>query len=382
MTISAKSARWNAPRETTAKTPFLSVIVPVRNEAKHIHETLTQLIKQDYPSDAFEVLVVDGESTDSTRNIVTEFSRRHPQVRLLENPKRWSSAARNVGIRAAQGELILIVDGHCEVPDEYLFHAVVDAFERSGADCLGRPQPLDVNRASTLQRAIAAARSSWLGHHPSSFIYSSEEQLVPAHSVAVAYRRDVFNQVGYFDESFDACEDVELNHRVDKADLSCLFTPKIAVRYEPRSSLRGLFRQLVRYGRGRIRLLRKHRETFSLPALVPALFLIGLVVGLPLSFVAAPFAWIYLGVLALYAFAVGAVSLGLAAFTQDLRVLPWLPPVFLTIHMACGWGVIREAILPGRNKFASGKKQAAETKDKPAGQPQRQTRERRQEAAL
>lgn len=332
---------------------MISVIMPVRNEADHIHETLTQIIKQDYPEDAFEVLVVDGESTDSTRSIVQEIARRHPQVQLLENPKRWSSAARNVGVRAARGDLILIVDGHCEIPDERLLQSVADAFERSGADCLGRPQPLDVHRASTLQRAIAAARSSWLGHHPDSFIYSSKEQIVPAHSIAVAYRREVFDQVGLFDDSFDACEDVELNHRVDKANLSCLFTPSIAVRYEPRNSLRGLFRQLVRYGRGRIRLLRKHRDTFSLPSIVPALFLIGLVAGLPLSFVAAPLAWIYLSVLALYAFAVGGVTLGLAAYNQDWRIAAWLPAVFVTIHVSCGWGIIREFFLPGRNKFAA-----------------------------
>lgn len=331
---------------------MISVIMPVRNEANHIHDTLTQIIKQDYPADAFEVLVVDGESTDETRSIVEALARKHPQIRLFTNPKRWSSAARNVGIQAAQGELLLIVDGHCHIPDEHLLDAVADAFDRSGADCLGRPQPQDVHNASPLQKAIAAARSSWLGHHPASFIYSSEEQIVPAHSVAVAYRKEVFDEVGLFDESFDACEDVELNHRVDQASLRCLFTPKIAVHYEPRGSLRGLFRQLVRYGRGRIRLLRKHSETLSVASLVPAIFLLGLVFGLPLSFVTVPLAWIYWGVLGLYAFTVVAVSLGLAAFTQDWRMTLWAPIVFVTIHVATGWGLIREAILPGRNPFA------------------------------
>ena len=351
MTISAQQSQ-TTPKEAPSDAPMISVIMPVRNEAKHIHDTLTQIIKQDYPVDAFEVLVVDGESTDGTRAIVEALAKKHPQVRLLANPNRWSSAARNVGVQAAKGNLILIVDGHCHVPDEHLLEAVADAFKRSGADCLGRPQPQDIQNASSLQRAIAAARSSWLGHHPSSFIYSSEERIVPAHSVAVAYRKEVFDDVGLFDESFDACEDVELNHRVDQANLRCLFTPKIAVHYEPRGSLRGLFRQLVRYGRGRVRLLRKHKDTLSLASLVPALFLLGLVVGLPLSLAAAPLAWVYWGVLGLYAFAIISVSLGLAAFTQDWRVSLWAPAVFVTIHIATGWGLIREAILPGRNPFA------------------------------
>ena len=93
--------------------------------------------------------------------------------------------------------------------------AIAAAFARSGAlHCLGRPQPLDESRANPLQKAIAAARNSRLGHHPDSFIYSAEERFVSPQSVAVAYRRDVFERVGLFDETFDACEDVEFNHRV------------------------------------------------------------------------------------------------------------------------------------------------------------------------
>src|SRR5207237_10539705 len=119
--------------------------------------------------------------------------------------------------------------------------------------------------ATPLQRAAAPAVSPWLGHNPSSHIYSSREGFVRPQSVAVAYRRAVFSAVGLFDEAFDACEDVEFNHRVEKAGFSCFFAPQSRVFYHPRASLRGLFRQMVRYGRGRVRLLRKHRETMTLP---------------------------------------------------------------------------------------------------------------------
>src|SRR5207302_8409198 len=140
---------------------------------------------------------------------------------------------------------------------------------------VGRPQPLDVSRATPLQRAVATARASRLGHHPDSHIYSDREGFVPPQSVAVAYRREVFERVGLFDEAFDACEDVELNHRVARAGLRCFFTPRIQVRYQPRGTLAGLFRQMVRYGRGRVRLLRKHPDTFSLKSLAPAACLPG-----------------------------------------------------------------------------------------------------------
>src|SRR5262245_55988865 len=178
----------------------------------------------------------------------------HPNLRVLDNPGRLSSSGRNAGIRAARGDILVIVDGHCELENKTYLRELANAFEQSGAECVGRPQPLDVSAATPLQQAIAAARSSRLGHHPASHIYSNAPGFVRPQSVAVAYRRSVFGTIGMFDESFDACEDVEFNHRLDRAGLRCFFTPKVAVHYFPRSSLRGLVRQMIRYGRGRVRL--------------------------------------------------------------------------------------------------------------------------------
>jgi succinoglycan biosynthesis protein ExoA len=333
-----------APAQGAGHRPFISVIVPVRNEQRFIADTLGQLFAQHYPADRFEVLVADGRSTDDTRTIVTALQANHPNLRLLDNPHRLSSAGRNVAIRAARGDLILLVDGHCAIDSPNHLADLADAFVRSGADCVGRPQPLDVTGATPLQRAIAAARSSWLGHHPSSHIYSDREGFVPPQSVAVAYRRSVFARVGLFDEAFDACEDVELNHRVARADLRCYFTPRIRVRYFPRESLSGLFRQLARYGQGRMRLLRKHPDTLSLGALVPALFLAGVVLGPVLALFAPLLAWGYAAALAAYALLVLALSVALAVSRRDLALLPRLPLVFATVHVAAGAGLWCEAL--------------------------------------
>ncbi|WP_161602541.1 glycosyltransferase family 2 protein [Tautonia marina] len=332
------------PASTASAWPFVTVIVPVRNEEPFIARTLEQLMAQDYPPECFEVLVVDGRSTDATRSIVTSWAQRFPHLRLLENPRRLSSAARNLGIAQARGQIILIVDGHCELDGPTYLRAVAEAFDRSGADCLGRPQPLDVRQATTLQKAIAAARSSWLGHHPASFIYADAEQFVPAKSVAVAYRRAVFDQVGPFDESFDACEDVELNHRIDQAGLRCYFTPRIRARYVPRSSLAGLFRQMARYGRGRMRLLRKHPETFSLGSFVPAFWLVGVLGGLPVCIVWPALRPIYLGVLLAYGFLLLLASAHVGLRSRQARLAAIAPLVYLTVHAGTGWGILRESI--------------------------------------
>jgi succinoglycan biosynthesis protein ExoA len=318
--------------------PFISVIVPVRNEGAFIAGTLKQLLEQDYPARRFEVLVADGGSTDDTRIIVNELAGRHSNVRLLHNPKRWSSAGRNVAAQAARGDIVLLVDGHCEIDNPGYLANLAHAFERSGADCVGRPQPLDVTGATTLQRAIAFGRASRLGHHPASHIYSDRDGFVPPQSVAVAYRREVFDQVGWFDERFDACEDVEFNHRVARAGLNCWFTPRVAVHYHPRDSLPKLFRQMTRYGRGRVRLLRKHRDTFSLTGFVPAGFFAGLILGPLLACLLPVLWWVYGGVLALYALLLLTASLSITLRQRDPRLIPLLPLVLATVHLGSGAG--------------------------------------------
>ena len=196
---------------------FISVVMPVRNEALFIADTLRALVSQDYPPDRMEILVVDGQSDDGTQAIVREFASSYDNVQLLDNPKRWSSAARNIGVRNSTGQIITIVDGHCDIPGNQYLNNLAKAFSESGADIVGRPQSLSVEDATPIQQAIAIARASRLGHHPDSFIYSSESQFVPAASVGTAYRREVFERIGFFDEAFDACEDVDFNTRADRA---------------------------------------------------------------------------------------------------------------------------------------------------------------------
>jgi succinoglycan biosynthesis protein ExoA len=346
-----QAARVFAPRPVSEDRPFISVIVPVRNESAFIAGTLRQILSQDYDSRSFEVLVADGGSTDSTCEIVSALQRRYANLRLLANASGWSSAGRNVAIRAARGDVILLVDGHCDLDNSRYLADLANAFEQSGAACVGRPQPLDVQGATPLQRAVALARASRLGHHPASHIYSDAEGFVPPESVAIAYRRSVFEMVGLFDESFDACEDVELNHRVAKAGLPCWFTPKVRVRYHPRGTLAGLFRQMFRYGRGRTRLLRKHPDTFSIGGFLPAAFLLGLLCGPMAAGLLPPLWMVYGAVVGVYATAVLGTSLVLGL--REPALLPLLPAVFFAVHFGAGYGVLWEA--------ATGRRPRAET---------------------
>jgi len=262
----------------TMEHPFLTVVMPVRNEARFIADTLGQLLRQDYPRDRFEILVADGMSDDGTRDIVARIAGEDGRVRLLDNPQKRSSAGRNVGFRAGQGDYFVVVDGHCHIPDDQFLRNISDCFEKSGAHCLGRPQPLDPPGLTQFQQSVALARASRLGHGGDSLIYGEFEGFASPVSNGAAYRREVFEKVGYVDEAFDACEDVEFNYRVEQAGFQAYNSPRLKLQYYPREDLNGLFKQMQRYGTGRCRLCRKHVKFLTLNTLIPPVFAIGVLV--------------------------------------------------------------------------------------------------------
>src|SRR5207248_2291199 len=221
-------------------------------------------------------------------------------LKLVFNHDRLSSAGRNTAIRHATKDVVVIVDGHCHVPDRDYLKNLSAAFAASGADSLGRPQPLDIANPTPFQQAVSISRSSRLGHNPDSDIYSNEAKFVPPQSTAVAYSRKVFATIGLFDQEFDACEDVEFNERVHAAGLTCYFTPTVKIVYEPRGSFQALFYQLGRYGGGRAKLACKHPRSLSLPALVPPLWAVWAILGGLLSLAVPDLGWLWLASLALY----------------------------------------------------------------------------------
>lgn len=323
--------------------PFLSLIVPVRNEGRFIRGTLDQIVIQTYPFDRYEVLVIDGQSTDGTRSVVVEFAATHPQVRLLDNPRRWSSAGRNIGFRAARGECVLVLDGHCHIESDRLLESVAAAFESTGADCLGRAQPLDPPGISSFQHTVARARSSWLGHSMESLVYSERRGFVSPISVGSAYRKRVLERIGYVDEDFDACEDVEFNYRAKMAGIRCYLDPAFTVRYYPRETLAGLLRQMFRYGRGRARFLRKHPAAVNIDMATPAVLVLLLGVLLVSAIAVPGLAWVPGGIAVAYGVLVLWEST-LIAIKDGLHNLITALSVFFTIHVGIGTGFLFELL--------------------------------------
>ncbi|MEZ6139247.1 MAG: glycosyltransferase family 2 protein [Zavarzinella sp.] len=325
--------------------PRITVIVPVYNEQAHLNETLAGLANQTLPVSEYEVLLIDGGSTDQTLKIAAEFQQHFACLQILHNPKRYSSSARNIGVRHAKGEYLLIVDGHCAVKNPSYLQNVIQAFDRSGADCLGRPQPLETAHPTSFQKAVSVARQSWLGHNPDSAIYSSKEQFVAADNVAVAYHKSVFEKIGFFDERFDACEDVDFNVRARKAGLTCYFTPEIALDYKPRATPKGLIYQMMRYGQGRARLGKKDPSSITLPSLVPpflVLWLAGTAVAAVLSQTGL---LVFAASVACYMIVILGESIRTSLSNTTGGISFWrVILVFLSIHFGFAWGYIKESV--------------------------------------
>jgi glycosyltransferase involved in cell wall biosynthesis len=307
-------------------------------------------MEQDYPKGRFELIVVDGDSSDGTRAIVQRVIAEHPElsIRLLENPGRLSSRARNIGVRASRGELIAVIDAHVHIPTSQLLATMEALKEGHRAECLSRPAPLLVPKLARGKAFwIAVARKCRVAHSQNSYIYSDYEGFVDPVSSGFAYDRKVFERVGFFDEAFDACEDVEFHHRLKRAGIMAYTSSKLTIYSYPRDSLSGLFRQMMRYGIGRCRCLGKHRDAFTKEQLIPP-GLVAYFLLLPvICFVAAWTPWVAAGYAVGFAcYWLALLTSGVVATLRQRRIAPSLFVVaaIWVIHMGLGYGFLAEFV--------------------------------------
>jgi len=321
--------------------PTISVVLPIRNEEKNICQTLKGLFSQDYPENKYEVIVVDGCSEDRTCDCVRVFCKDHANLKLLTNPGLLPAPARNIGIKASKGRYIAIIDGHCYFPDVRFLQNIEDSFQKSGADALGRPAHFLVPDESSLAKAISLARSSFLGHSMNSYIFSDYEGFVSPVSHGAIYRREIFDKIGYFDESFDACEDVDFNYRLEQAGFTTFMAPGLTINYVPRQNLRHIHKQLKRYGYGRFKFLKKHPEALNIDMLIPPAFVLGLVLLFVLLFLSTDH-WLFHIVLGLYILYVILTLVVAFQVSQKTSMKYFLvcPIILFTIHLSAGWGFI------------------------------------------
>lgn len=317
----------------TALLPKVTVVIPVLNEAAAIRPSLSAVLAQDYPTDCLEILVVDGGSTDGTIALVQSMIQNRPGARLLNNPQRIRATALNVGIRAAQGDIVAFVDGHSLIAPDYIRECVRYLVENKAENAGGGMRPVS---ATYVGQAVALATSSPFGIGDSKFHYSNQEQYVDTVYLGTFWRK-TFDQIGLYNETLQINADYELNYRLRKAGGRILLSPTIRSTYIPRASLSALWRQYFKYGRWKVRTLQKHPESLRWRQAVPPLF-VGVFIS---SFIGAFF---FTALRRLFGLIAGCYLLAnfvastIGAKRGGWRYGPVLPLIFSTIHFAWGLG--------------------------------------------
>ncbi|MPZ48537.1 MAG: glycosyltransferase [Dehalococcoidia bacterium] len=328
--------------------PLVTVLLPVRNEAGFIDPCLRALAAQDYPRDRFEVILLDGESSDTT---VQEVEALQAELSLpdkvINNPRRTTATAMNLGIWIARGEIVIKVDGHTRVAPDFISASVL-ALRQSGADAAGGPIRT-VGQEDAIGSAIALAMSSPFGVGDTAFRHSQSEQWTDSVPFG-AYRREVFQRVGLFAEDIERGEDDEFNYRLRDSGGRILLTPTIRSEYYSRSTYAALARQYWNYGLAKVAVLERHPRRLRARHLVPSAFVLTLAGGVLLSVFDRRFGRLASLAATTYAVANTIASLRLAA-RGHRRELPYLPGAFATIHLAAGSGMIAGALRILRSKL-------------------------------
>ena len=331
------AAARRGPRQAgvTSGRPFVSVVMPVRNERAFIPRSLGAVLSQDYPAAQVEVLVADGTSDDGTAEFVREFMATDPRVRLVENPGRIVSTGLNAALRQARGSVIVRVDGHCEIAPDYVSRCV-DHLERGEAEGVGGP--LETIGQDGVSSIIARAMSSQFGVGGSDFRTTSGKTAYVDTVAFPAYLRDAIDRAGPFDEELVRNQDDEYNCRLRSKGGRILLAADVHARYYARSSFGSLWRQYRQYGYWKVRVLQKHPRLMSFRHFVPPTFVAVLVTLAVASLFSAPSRVLLAGVLALYA---GAVLLATAMTARhiDPEILG-LPLAFVILHVSYGSGFL------------------------------------------
>lgn len=330
---------------TATPVPFVSVVVPCRNESRFIDACLTSILDNGYDPERMEVLVVDGHSSDDTADQVRRFAATHPRVRLIDNPRRVTPVALNLGIAAAQGAYVLWMSAHNSYPPGYI-QECVDAAVNHGADNVGGGIETVARDSNLMAPFVMAALTHRFGVGGSAFRLTSTEPQWVDTVFGGCYRRDVFDRVGVFNEALTRGQDMEFNLRLKRAGLRTLLLPTVRSVYHARSRYLEFLKHNWTNGVWAVLPFRYvQHPPVGIRHLVPMAFA-GALVGALLLAVAVPYGWWAIASLGVcYGLAAIAAAADVALRRRNPMYLLVMPMMFLSLHLSYGGGSLWGAVL-------------------------------------
>jgi len=328
----------------------VSIVIPMRNEEAFVGRCLDSVLAQLEGPEEFEVLCIDGASTDRTREIVLDYAGRDPRVKLVDNPAGIVPTGMNKAIDEAAGEVIIRLDCHAEYAGDYIRNCL-KVLQRTGADNVGGYMQTKPAEDSATGRAIAAATSSRFGVGGSAFRTGGGEMEVDTVPFG-CFRRDVFERFGRYDERLVRNQDIELNSRIRAGGGRIVISPEIRLTYYNRSTYAGLRQQGFNNGLWNPYTLYLVGGGLRLRHMVPMGFVTSVAVLAVVGFFFRP-AWLVLAAeLALY-LAAGCFFAAKGAREEGVS-WPRVLAAFVQLHVAYGlgslWGVLTAPIKFGRGR--------------------------------
>lgn len=324
-----------------------SVIIPMRNEEKYIGKCLQSILANDFPKSQYEVLVVDGASTDRSRAIAEEMAPWFGSLRILDNPKAIVPTAMNTAIRASRGRYIVRMDAHTEYPADYI-SACVRELNKGVADVVGGRLITRPGADTLIARAIALMTQHPFGVGNSAFRISSSAREVDTVPFG-AFRKEVFDKVGLFQESLVRHQDFEMNARIRAAGGRILLDPSIQPTYYNVPTFRKFMRQGYLNGVWMGRSWTRYPVCFCWRHAAPLAFVCSLLVPLLVSLVISRAALASAAILIVYLLA-AVISSAHIASRHGMGYFAILPLLFLSYHMIYGlstiWGFLTFFTIP------------------------------------
>ncbi len=253
------------------KKPFVSVVIPIRNEEKYLKNCLNSLINQDYGLENFEIVIVDGISDDNTIQIVEEFKEKYTNIKLFFNEKKVTPFAMTIGVQKSIGEIVVMVIGHSIFPKNFITSGIKLFEKYPDASCVGGPITSIGENSFAVATSLAMSSKIGIGnanHRFPGYEGRSEMACFPF------YKREVYEALGYYDEKFIRNQDDEFAFRVTKSNRYIYISPTVNSEYIVRNTPKKLFKQYFGYGYYKWIGYLKHKSFISFRHLIPALFVL------------------------------------------------------------------------------------------------------------
>jgi len=322
---------------------LVSVFIPCYNEQETIASLLDALRAQTFPATQMEVIIADGMSTDGTREVISQYTSQHPDLKILlvDNPKRMIPAGLNRAIAASSGDILVRVDAHSRPAPDYV-ERCINVLEATGAANVGGRWIIEPSQQTWIARGIAAAAAHPLGAGGARYRVNGEAgevETVPFGS----YPRAWMERIGGYDESLLTNEDYELNVRLRQAGGKIWFDPRIQSIYYARGNLKALWKQYARYGFWKVRMLVRYPDSLKWRQALPPAFVLLLTTLAVLSIIYPPVRWL-LGVqLGIYLFVLLMAGI-MEGHRRSMRMVPGFVLAIIVMHVAWGGAFLISAI--------------------------------------